>query len=321
MVYLSIDEVSKLWGISPRRIQVLCAQGKIKGASRFGRAWMIPRDAERPIDGRTREGRRESGAVQPENQPLPRNTPFLYMTDLYSTPGCAEDSIEKLSDNYEARVLLSAEIAYSQGKIEKVYDWASYLLEKHSDFYAIISAGMLLALCAIWKGDLQMWRKSKLHIAEAPAATEQERDIVVFSLTAVDSILYDVTSFPDWFKIGCFEPLHRDSLPAAKVFYAKYLYATAYALATKEMKMEGMQGLSLMGMLPHAMEPMISQAMADRTVIAEIYLRLTCASAYHNSGNDAQALRHIDRAIALSLPDRLYGLLAEYCRPLGALLE
>ena len=66
---------------------------------------------------------------------------------------------------------------------------------------------------------------------------------------------------------------------------------------------------------------MISQAVADRSLIAEIYLRMICATVYHTAGNDAQAIRHIDRAIELALPDRLYGLLAEYGRVLGTLLE
>ena len=55
--------------------------------------------------------------------------------------------------------------------------------------------------------------------------------------------------------------------------------------------------------------------------MSEIYLRLTCAAVYHNSGNDADAIRHVDRAIALALPDRLYGTLAEYCRALDTLIE
>ena len=42
---------------------------------------------------------------------------------------------------------------------------------------------------------------------------------------------------------------------------------------------------------------------------------------YRVSGNDKEACRHIDRALALALPDRLYGLIAEYVRTLGPLLE
>lgn len=321
MKKITAQEAADKWGISLRRVQDYCKKKKIPGAERFGSNWMIPAGAERPIDGRTKAARTERQEKQSSNLPMPRKTPFLHMTDLYHTPGDAEGSVEDLADNPEAQTLLAAEIAYSRGQIDQVYNSAYHLLHKHSGFYAVISAGMLLALCAIWRGDLNMWRQAKIHIAEAPAKSALERDIVSFSITAIDSLLYNVSDFPEWFKIGRFEMLHRDSLPSAKVFYAKYLYATAYAVATKQVEMEGVRGLSLMAMLPNTVEPMISQAMADNSVIAEIYLRMTCAAIYHNSGNDTQAVYHIDRAIALALPDKLYGLLAEYGRVLDALLE
>lgn len=318
MDYLKIDEVAAQWGISPRRLQTLCAQGKIQGATRFGRAWMIPKSTPKPADGRTKVARDEKHFA---DMPMPRKTPFLHLTNLYHTPGCAEKAVEALGNNYEAQTLLAAEIAYSRGQIDKVYDSANYLLEKHSGFYAVLSGGMLLAQCAIWRGDLHMWRKAKIHIAEANAKDDREREIITLAICAVDSMLYNVKDFPDWFKIGCFEMLHKDSLPAAKVYYAKYLYATGHGIASKTIELEGISGLSLMGLLPATIEPMISQAMADNTVIAEIYLRMTCAVTYHFTQNTAQAIRHIDRAIALALPDKFYGILAEYCRTVGGLLE
>lgn len=318
MDYLKIDEVAAQWGISSRRLQTLCAQGKVQGAARFGRAWMIPKNTPKPADGRTKAARMEKIST---DMPMPRKTPCLHLTNLYNAPGCAEEAIEALADNYEAQTLLAAEIAYSRGQIDKVYDSANYLLEKHSGFYAVLSGGMLLAQCAIWRGDLHMWRRAKIHISEANAKDDREREIITLTICAVDSMLYNVKDFPDWFKIGCFELLHKDSLPAAKVYYAKYLYATGHGLASKTIALEGVSGLALMGLLPATIEPMISQAMADNTVIAEIYLRLTCAVTYHFTKNTAQAIRHIDRAIALALPDKFYGILAEYCRTLGGLLE
>lgn len=321
MEYASIAAVAESWGISPRRLQTLCSNGKIEGAVRFGKAWMIPKDAKKPVDGRTKAGKETWAILAQKNMPMPRNTPFLHMTNLYDAPGSAERSIAALAGNPEAQTLFAAEIAYSKGQIDVVYDSAYYLLHKHSGYYAVISAGMLLALCAIWRGDLNMWRQAKIHIAEAPAKTDADRDIMAFSLMAVDSILYNVASFPEWFKIGRLEVLHKDALPAAKVFYAKYLYATAYEVATKQISVAGMQGLSLMSMIPHILEPMISQAAADNSVITEIYLRMTCAAIYHSCGNDVQAAYHIDRAITLAIPDKLYGILAEYGRTLGALLE
>jgi len=315
--FLKIDEIAARWGVSPRAVQLLCKEGKINGAQRFGRAWMIPEDATRPIDRRTREGR----AYDDDNQPLPRKTPFLYMTDLYSTPGTADEASLQLLSYHEARVLFEAEVAYARGEIDKVYASASYLLGKHSGFYAIISAGMLLAQCAIWNGDLEMWRAAKAHIAEAPAVNDYDRDIMLLAICAVDIMLYNVTDFPEWFRIGCFEPLPKDALPAARVYYAKYLYAVGYAVATGELVLEDIDGLSMMRMLPNTIEPMVSQARADNSLISELCLRMSCAAVYHNSGDDEQAIRHIDRAIALALPDRLYGLLSEYCRVMDSLLE
>ena len=321
MEYLSITETAEKWGISPRRLQRLCADKKVEGATRFGKVWMIPKSAKKPVDGRTKLGKNYSDQLFGKDMPLPRKTPFLHMTDLYSVAGSAEKSIASLDSNPEAQILFKAEIAYSKGNIDEVYDCAYFLLHKHSGLYAVISAGMLLGLCAIWRGDLNMWRQAKIHIAQAPAKSEADRDIMAFSITAIDSILYDVSSFPEWFKIGRFEPLHRDTLPAAKVFYAKYLYAIGYALATKQLELKGIQGLSLLSMLPNTIEPMISQAVADNSVVSEIYLRMTCGAIYHTYGNRKQAIYHIDRAIALALPDKLFGILAEYGRTLDTLLE
>ena len=317
MEYMKIAEVAKRWGMSERGVQALCADGRIAGATRFGRSWMIPADAVRPIDRRTRAGRHSFD----EDMPLPRKTPFLYMTDLYHTPGDADRVGASLAYNHEAQLLFEAEVAYSRGEIDKVYESASYLLGKHSGFYAILSAGMLLAMCAIWKGDIHMWRRAKIHISEAPAKTDYDRDHLLLAISAVDIMLYSVESFPDWFKKGYFEPIHKDAYPAAKVYYAKYLYAVAYAVATGALKLEGAAGLYVMSSVPYALEPMICWANERGTVMSEIYLRLTCAAVYHNSGNDTDAIRHIDRAIALALPDRLFGTLAEYCRALDTLME
>ena len=317
MKFLKIEEIAEKWGVSPRAVQLLCKDGKIAGAERFGRAWMIPEDATRPIDRRTRVGR----VLDEDNQPLPRNTPVLYMTDLYSVPGTADEASQRLVGHHEAKVLFEAEVAYARGEMDKVYASANYLLGKHSSFYAVLSAGILLAQCAIWRGDIEMWRAAKMHISEAPVQNDFDRDLMLLAICAVDIMLYDVTDFPDWFRMGCFEPLHKDSFPAARVYYAKYLYTIGYAVATGELLLEGMDGLSLMRILPNTIEPMVSQAMADRSLISELYLRLNCAAIYHNSGDDEQAIRHIDRAIALALPDRLYGILSEYSRVTDSLLD
>ncbi|MDO4295843.1 MAG: DNA-binding protein [bacterium] len=39
------------WGISERRVQILCSQNCIPDVSKWGYMWMIPKDAKKPVDG------------------------------------------------------------------------------------------------------------------------------------------------------------------------------------------------------------------------------------------------------------------------------
>ena len=57
MEYLSIRQISERWGISTRRIQVLCANKRIPGAVRIGYSWAIPVDFEKPKDARIKSGK------------------------------------------------------------------------------------------------------------------------------------------------------------------------------------------------------------------------------------------------------------------------
>ena len=57
MNYLSIKQTAERWGITPRRIQVLCAQGRIEGAMRIGKVWAIPDKVEKPKDDRVKSGK------------------------------------------------------------------------------------------------------------------------------------------------------------------------------------------------------------------------------------------------------------------------
>ena len=51
-MFFTVKQASEKWGISDRRIRVLCSEGKIPGAYREGRGWKIPVDAKKPADGR-----------------------------------------------------------------------------------------------------------------------------------------------------------------------------------------------------------------------------------------------------------------------------
>ena len=51
-MFITVKQASEKWGISDRRVRILCSEGKIPGAYQEGRGWKIPADATKPADGR-----------------------------------------------------------------------------------------------------------------------------------------------------------------------------------------------------------------------------------------------------------------------------
>ena len=57
MEYMTVKEASKKWNLSERRLQTMCNEGLIPGVLKFGNAWAIPKNAEKPIDRRIKSGK------------------------------------------------------------------------------------------------------------------------------------------------------------------------------------------------------------------------------------------------------------------------
>jgi len=53
MEFLTTRQAAQLWRISPRRVAILCAQGRIPGTVKAGKTWLLPPDAKKPADPRT----------------------------------------------------------------------------------------------------------------------------------------------------------------------------------------------------------------------------------------------------------------------------
>ena len=58
MEYMSAPQAAEQWGISERRVQILCNENRIPGVSKIGYMWLIPKDAKKSIDGRTKKGKK-----------------------------------------------------------------------------------------------------------------------------------------------------------------------------------------------------------------------------------------------------------------------
>ncbi len=53
--YMTAQEAAERWNISVRRVQRLCKENRIEGVLNINRIWLIPKNAEKPIDKRKKK--------------------------------------------------------------------------------------------------------------------------------------------------------------------------------------------------------------------------------------------------------------------------
>jgi len=61
MDYISVAEAAAKWGISERQVQKLCKENRIGGVVAFTRIWLIPKEAQKPVDGRCKVNKKRKG--------------------------------------------------------------------------------------------------------------------------------------------------------------------------------------------------------------------------------------------------------------------
>lgn len=59
MDYMALKEAGEKWGVTPRWINYYCAAGRIPGAMKIATIRLIPKEAKKPADGRTRQGKEQ----------------------------------------------------------------------------------------------------------------------------------------------------------------------------------------------------------------------------------------------------------------------
>ena len=65
---MTVKEVAEKWEVTPKRVQVLCAAGRIDGASKFGREWAVPEAAVKPADQRVTTGEYRNWRKKPDTK-------------------------------------------------------------------------------------------------------------------------------------------------------------------------------------------------------------------------------------------------------------
>lgn len=129
--YLTIREISEAWGISARRVQILCTEGRIQGAFKRGRTWLIPKSAARPDDRRVKTSEANEKYFSAELHE--RDMEFLYSflhemrQNVSSILGFSELASSRIKDTVAA-----------SSYINNISSSGSDLLEMANNFMTII---------------------------------------------------------------------------------------------------------------------------------------------------------------------------------------
>ena len=99
-MYMTVNEASAKWGISDRRIRVLCAEGKIPGVIKEGKSWKIPFDTAKPVDGRYKSNESLLALIDKKKKELDNRRPLT------------EGEMERLNEEF------TVEYTYNSNAIE-----------------------------------------------------------------------------------------------------------------------------------------------------------------------------------------------------------
>ncbi len=150
--YLSIRETAEKWGVSERRINQYCSEGRIPGARRLGRSWAIPDDAEKPGD--PRRARPARGASSPG--PLLDQTNLMPLMNTAFVPGHCLEAVEVMGAG-TGRDIARAEYCYFSGQPEAAAKAAEPYLTS-PDMGARLSACLIYAYSNLPIGQIQRAR-------------------------------------------------------------------------------------------------------------------------------------------------------------------
>ncbi len=313
MEFITAKQYAEKMGVTPRHIQELCRRGAIQGVTRHGREWLIPASA---VQSKEDDSVQKRLPEAPAKQTPPKLAASGGIIDLYKRPGSAAELLMSLSHDEYSYDIFASQLAFYRGDHKTALTLAlKHFNNEEKDVAKRIAVGMQLMTASLYSGDLKVWRKGFDYIKSIECKTEYGQATVDFWLATAVSAVSDEDVFPEWFQRGDFTRLPPSSYAMASYSYVKHLYNKCGKEKEKE------RALELVRAMPYAIEPLVSYIFAGGVVLIEIYLRLVCALSYHLIGNDALAIPHLDRAIDLALPDKLFTPLAEYRRRFGFLMD
>ena len=307
MDYITVREAAKKWNISERLTQQYCTTGRIAGARKFGGAWAIPADVQKPAS--LRKAVKPALSKAPIAPPPPADsitcvTPMPLMNAAF-VPGHCSSYVEGIADE-RLRDIARAEYYYFSGHPEEAARAAELYLS-HSDLSLRLSACLIYAYSNLSIGEIQRARYTLAEVrntlSDHADMPPQLRAAAIFTVTAAAVLLH--LPLPE--GIGSLQE-HIHLLPPGLRMFALYVQAHHTYL-------QGDYGKSI---------GIVETTFAMQTEIypiPAIYLHLAAVMDYMSLKQPEQAQAHLLAAWELARPDDLIEGFGEHHGLLGGMLE
>ena len=298
MEYISAAEAVEKWGVSLRQVQRLLAESRIPGAKKYGRSWMIPADAEKPVDPRRKKN--------PPPSMLSTDLTCLLASTAAPLPAHDPDAILDTVSGERERRQYEAELAYLRGDFARTL---ACFYQNAGDDAAMLHSCMVAIAAAISAGDYRAYTQIDAYLKNCVKA-QKDNDASVaaiaelaFAAAAVSAIAPNMV--PEWLQEGDLGAIVPQLRPIALYFQAKYFQCTGRHEA---MLIVSQTALTLG-------EP------AHGITSAGIYLQIACAIACHALGREDEGRRYLLEAMRVALPHGFITPFAEVVTSLGGLVE
>ena len=303
--YLSLREAAEKWGVSERRINQYCKEGRIPGAQKIGKAWAIPIHAQKPGDPRRMQQRGKNEPAQALPVRLLDQTNLMPLMNTSFAPGHCLEAVDAMSPGPQ-RDIAMAEYHYFSGQPEAAAKEAeSYLA--CPDMGARLSACLIYAYANL---SLKRIQRARFALRELNVSLADAGEQVPLFRAAAAFVAFTGT-------VLLHLPLPEE-MPEAENFLsllppglrAFALYVQAHYLYLKQ-EYSHSAGI---------VEATLAMGAANYPIPA-IYLHLVAVMNYMSMKQPERAEAHLLTAWEIAQPDDLIECFGEHHGLLGAMLE
>lgn len=292
MDYISAREAAEKWGVSLRLVQRLLKDGRIDGARKFDRSWLIPVGAKKPDDPRKKQLKKNN-----ETSYLPY---LLLTTEIPIVSGEADRQWDM-----ELITQFEYELEYLRGNFEKAKEC---FFKTASNARTKLCACTLSLISSISTNDYESYNEIKAFLEQKSENADdiQTKNTIENIFALVHSSLFALNSISGEMKRGdlssfCDEVRNTGAYISAKCLLASGDY---HALAvTAEM------ALALINHKP------------DEYTSVDIYLHLMCAAGCVQNDDRDEAKKHIIKVLDISMKQGYYTPIAENISICNGLVE